>query len=136
MFFLSVIRFICEAGEHNYKASRTVFETSNIKGFIPRLLVYAHGDGYHIVHHLFPSMPLHKLKRTHEFLIAADRRDYGLRYMHRTKIFQRAFSEKEMDEEIEKRIAEQIYEVAFLEMSSDDSASTDCGMAIAGDVES
>ncbi len=141
MLFLSVIRFIGEAGEHNYKASRTVFEASNInQGLIPRLLIYAHGDGYHLIHHLFPSIPLHKLQRTHEFLLAADPHDYGLRYMHRTKIFQRAFNEQETDEEIEKQIAKQIEkqieEVALFEMLPDDSAAIDCEIAVVADMES
>ena len=137
MLILSVIRFIGEGGEHNYKASRTVFEGSNInQGLIPRLLIYAHGDGYHVIHHLFPSIPLHKLQRTHEFLIAADPHDYGLKYMHRTKIFQRAFKKQETDEEIEKQIAKQIEEIALLEMSSDDSATIDCETALVGNHDS
>lgn len=132
MLILSVIRFIGEAGEHNYKATHTVFEGSNInQGFIPRLLVYAHGDGYHMVHHLFPSIPLHKLQRTHEFLIAADPHEYGLKYMHRTKIFQRAFKEQEAHDEIERQIAKQIEEIA-LEMSPDDSTAIDCEVLLRG----
>lgn len=132
MLILSVIRFIGEAGEHNYKETRTVFEGSNInQGFIPRLLVYAHGDGYHMIHHLFPSIPLHKLQRTHEFLLAADPHEYGLKYMHRTKIFQRAFREQATQEEIERQIAKQIEEIAF-EMSPDDSTAIEYEVLLRG----
>jgi fatty acid desaturase len=133
MLILSVIRFIGEGGEHNYRASRTVFEGSNInQGLIPRLLVYAHGDGYHMIHHLFPSIPLHKLQRTHEFLIDADPHDYGLKYMHRTKIFQKAFKEQETNEEIERQIAKQIDEIALFEMAPDEPAEMECEVAVVG----
>jgi fatty acid desaturase len=131
MLILSVIRFIGEAGEHNYKASHTVFEGSNInQGLIPRLLVYAHGDGYHMIHHLFPSIPLHKLQRTHQFLLAADPHEYGLKYMHRTKIFQRAFKEQVAHDKIEKLIAKQIEEIARFEMPHDESTAIDCEIAV------
>lgn len=137
MLILSVIRFIGEAGEHNYKASRTVFEASNInQGLIPRLLVYAHGDGYHMIHHLFPAIPLHKLQRTHEFLIAADPHDYGLKYMHRTKIFQKAFKEQVTEEEVERQIAKQIEEIALFEISPAESAAIDCEIAVVGNHDS
>jgi fatty acid desaturase len=89
-----------------------------------------------MIHHLSPSIPLHKLQRTHEFLIAADPHDYGLKYMHRTKIFQRAFKKQETDEEIEKQIAKQIEEIALLEMSPDDSATIDCETALVGNHDS
>jgi fatty acid desaturase len=70
---LPVIRLIGEAGEHVYRGSVTVFEAtvSNV-GVIHSALIHPHGDGFHLVHHLWPSVPHHQLKALHQTLIDAD----------------------------------------------------------------
>jgi len=70
---LPVIRLIGEAGEHVYRGSATVFEAtvSNV-GRIHKALIHPHGDGFHLVHHLWPSVPHHQLEAAHRMLIDLD----------------------------------------------------------------
>ena len=75
-FALPVIRFIAEAAEHDYlpdDADATIFTRtwSNI-GAIHRIVFHPHNDGYHAVHHLYPSVPHHKLHRVHRLLAERD----------------------------------------------------------------
>ncbi|MFE9257355.1 fatty acid desaturase family protein [Streptomyces sp. NPDC006879] len=70
---LPVLRLVAEADEHIYSDCDTVFEAtiSNI-GLVQRLLVHPHADGYHTVHHLWPGIPHHALRRTHLVLMSRD----------------------------------------------------------------
>ncbi len=86
---LPVIRFIGEASEHIYSTTITVFDAtlSNL-GFLQRLVIHPHNDGYHTVHHMWPGVPHHQLRRLHEQLTIADRENYGKRLRQRTRIIQ------------------------------------------------
>ncbi|MEU9332330.1 fatty acid desaturase [Streptomyces sp. NPDC048290] len=70
---LPVLRLVAEADEHVYSDCDTVFEAtiSNI-GLLQRVLVHPHADGYHTVHHLWPGIPHHALRRTHRMLMERD----------------------------------------------------------------
>lgn len=70
---LPVLRLIAEADEHVYSDCDTVFEAtiSNV-GLLQRVLVHPHADGYHTVHHLWPGIPHHALRRTHRMLMERD----------------------------------------------------------------
>ncbi|MFJ7272719.1 fatty acid desaturase family protein [Streptomyces sp. NPDC099050] len=71
--FLPVLRLIAEADEHIYSDSGTVFDAtvSNV-GLLHRVLVHPHADGYHTVHHLWPGIPHHALRRVHFMLMVQD----------------------------------------------------------------
>ncbi len=70
---LTVIRFVAEANEHQYRTGTTVFSAtvSNL-GWIQRAVFHPHGDGYHSVHHLWPGVPHHRIARLHETLLDKD----------------------------------------------------------------
>jgi len=82
---LPVIRLIGEAAEHVYRESTTVFDAtvSNV-GIIHRVLIHPHGDGFHLVHHLWPSVPHHQLGAAHRTLIAADPKGFGTSRLRRS----------------------------------------------------
>jgi fatty acid desaturase len=86
---LPVIRFIGEASEHIYSTTTTVFDAtlSNL-GFFQRLVIHPHNDGYHTVHHMWPGVPHHQLRRLHEQLTVADSENYGKRLRQRTRVIQ------------------------------------------------
>jgi fatty acid desaturase len=75
---LPVIRLIGEAAEHVYRESATVFDAtvSNV-GVIHQVLIHPHGDGFHLVHHLWPSVPHHQLGAAHRTLLALDAAGFG-----------------------------------------------------------
>jgi len=70
---LPVLRLVAEADEHIYSDCDTVFDAtiSNV-GLLQRVLVHPHADGYHTVHHLWPGIPHHALRRTHHMLMERD----------------------------------------------------------------
>ncbi|WP_114391492.1 fatty acid desaturase family protein [Notoacmeibacter marinus] len=75
-FVLPIIRFVAEAAEHDYsetKVTGTVFTRtwSNV-GWIHTFVFHPHNDGYHAIHHLYPSVPHHALKRLHEQVVKRD----------------------------------------------------------------
>jgi fatty acid desaturase len=86
---LPVIRFVGEASEHIYSTTRTVFDAtiSNL-GFVQRLVIHPHNDGYHTVHHMWPGVPHHQLRRLHEQLTSADPENYAMRLRQRTRVIQ------------------------------------------------
>jgi len=90
LFALPVIRFIGEASEHVYSTTRTVFDAtiSNL-GFLQRHLIHPHNDGYHTIHHMWPGVPHHQLRRLHKQLMIADE-NYAKRLRRRTRIIQQA----------------------------------------------
>lgn len=75
---LPVLRLIGEAAEHVYTDADTIFAAtvSNV-GIIHRLLIHPHGDGFHLIHHLWPSVPHHQLKRAHRELVSTDPKGFG-----------------------------------------------------------
>lgn len=76
---LPVFRLVGEAAEHVYRGSTSVFDAtvSNV-GAVHRVLIHPHGDGFHLVHHLWPSVPHHQLGVAHRTLLAADPDGYGM----------------------------------------------------------
>jgi fatty acid desaturase len=83
---LPVIRFLGESNEHVYTGQDTVFDStiSNL-GLLQRVLIHPHGDGYHTVHHLWPGVPHHQIRRLHRRLVAADPQGYAARLRYRTR---------------------------------------------------
>lgn len=75
---LPTIRLIGEAAEHVYIGATSVFTaTVSNTGFIHRLLIHPHGDGYHLLHHLWPSVPHHRLKDADHALAELDPDGFG-----------------------------------------------------------
>jgi fatty acid desaturase len=85
---LPVLRFIGESSEHLYREADTVFEAtvSNI-GFVQRVLVHPHGDGFHTIHHMWSGVPHHQLARLHRTLLAQDEQYRG-RIRYRTRVLE------------------------------------------------
>lgn len=86
---LPVIRFIGESSEHIYSDSDTVFDAtiSNL-GLLQRFLIHPHNDGYHTVHHMWPGIPHHALRRLHTTLTSQDPERYARRLRDRTRVLQ------------------------------------------------
>lgn len=91
VFVLPWTRFLAESGKHQYLKNGTVFTAtvSNI-GPIHTWFLHPHGDGFHLLHHLFPCIPHHQMANAHTLLVAYDD-DYRARHKHRTVIFQNPF---------------------------------------------
>lgn len=71
---LPVIRSIAEYDEHNYKKSNNLFETTfNNLSLTDFLVFHPAGDGYHIIHHLFPAIPWWKQRKAHFYLLENDK---------------------------------------------------------------
>lgn len=67
---LPLVSFVAQLGEHTATPGASEFEKSrNCLGLVQCHLFHAHGDGYHIVHHLFPRMPHHHLAQAHRLLM-------------------------------------------------------------------
>jgi fatty acid desaturase len=67
---LPVIRFLGEASEHIYTTATSEFDAtiSNL-GLLQRCIIHPHADGYHTVHHLWPGVPHHSLRKLHKLLL-------------------------------------------------------------------
>ncbi|MFE3031362.1 fatty acid desaturase [Streptomyces canus] len=83
---LPVVRFVGECNEHIYTGSQTVFDStvSNL-GLMSRIFIHPHGDGYHTVHHLWPGVPHHQIRKLHRRLVVNDPEGYTARLRHRTR---------------------------------------------------
>lgn len=83
---LPVIRFLGESSEHIYTGQNTVFDStiSNL-GMLQKLLIHPHGDGYHTIHHMWPGVPHHQIRRLHQRLVIGDPAGYAARLPHRTR---------------------------------------------------
>ncbi|MGC0339098.1 fatty acid desaturase family protein [Streptomyces sp. SLBN-8D4] len=85
---LPVLRLIAESDEHIYSDCDTVFDaTITNVGFVQRVLIHPHADGYHTVHHLWPGIPHHSLRRVHTTLMTQDP-DYGRRIRMRQRLLE------------------------------------------------
>ena len=86
---LPLMRFLAESAKHEYVGNTTVFAAtvSNV-GFLHRWLLHPHGDGFHVLHHMFPPGPHHRMRVTHEILLDVDR-FYREHNRHRTAVFER-----------------------------------------------
>jgi fatty acid desaturase len=86
---LPVIRIIGEAAEHTYLDGDTVFDTTVTNcGLIHRLIFHPHGDGYHLVHHMWPGVPHHAIRKLHHTMMAHDLENYAKRAKVRTHVLQ------------------------------------------------
>lgn len=75
---LPIIRFVGESNEHIYTGATTMADAtiSNL-GWAQRLIFHPHNDGYHTVHHLWPGVPHHQLRRLHTLLMKKDPEGFG-----------------------------------------------------------
>lgn len=86
---LPLIRFVAESSEHVYSHASTVFDaTITNLGPFQRALFHPHNDGYHTVHHMWPGIPHHQLRRVHMMLLREDPHGYGRRLRYRTRVLQ------------------------------------------------
>jgi fatty acid desaturase len=70
LLLLPILRFYARANEH----TGVDFEIANKSarnniGFFHNYILHPHGDGYHQIHHLFPSVPFYNLSKVHQFLL-------------------------------------------------------------------
>lgn len=78
VFLLPFIRFVGEIDEHAYpspdcSSDATLFNTTITNhGFLHKMLIHPTGDGYHLAHHLFPSVPGWRLRIMHNHMIDLD----------------------------------------------------------------
>ena len=77
---LPFIRFVAETGKHNYTESTIYAATISNIGFIHRWSFHPHGDGFHVLHHLYPSVPQFKLASRNRFFLCIESRDPAFRF--------------------------------------------------------
>lgn len=82
---LTPLRYIAELSEHSAMGCSSEFGTTrNNIGWVQRYFLHPHGDGFHLVHHLYPGVPFYNLARVHALLMqdpvyrSAGRHCYGL----------------------------------------------------------
>jgi fatty acid desaturase len=64
------MRFLAEVSEHMGLEWTTEFGTTRNKlGWVQDHIMHPHGDGYHLVHHLYPQIPHHNLPKAHQLLM-------------------------------------------------------------------
>jgi fatty acid desaturase len=69
---LPPMRFIAEAAKHDYEKGTTT-KTGTFSNIGPlHWMLHPHGDGFHLLHHLDPSIPHHRLKAVHGWLMEND----------------------------------------------------------------
>jgi len=86
---LPTIRMIGEAGEHRYSKGDTVFNAtiSNL-GWAHKWIVHPHGDGHHTLHHLWSSVPHHRIREMHEALAELDTETYARNIYWRANVLE------------------------------------------------
>jgi len=68
--FLTVIRYIGEVSEHAALGCTNEFEsTRNNLGWFNEYFIHPHGDGYHVIHHLYAKIPFYQLATAHRLLM-------------------------------------------------------------------
>jgi fatty acid desaturase len=71
LFVYMPMRFLSEVSEHMALGHGSEFRTTRNKlGWFQKYVMHPHGDGYHLVHHLYPRIPHHNLARAHRLLLA------------------------------------------------------------------
>jgi hypothetical protein len=64
------MRFFAEVSEHMALGGESEFSgTRNKLGWIQERFIHPHGDGYHLVHHLYTRIPHYNLARAHRLLM-------------------------------------------------------------------
>ncbi|HEU4439612.1 MAG TPA: fatty acid desaturase family protein [Methylomirabilota bacterium] len=64
------MRFLAEVSEHMALGHGSEFATTRNKlGWFQRYVMHPHGDGFHLVHHLYPRIPHQNLPRAHRLLL-------------------------------------------------------------------
>jgi fatty acid desaturase len=64
------LRYMAEVSEHMGVGFSTEFATTRNKlGWFQERVMHPHGDGYHLVHHLYPGIPHQNLRRAHTMLM-------------------------------------------------------------------
>ena len=67
------LRYMAEVSEHMGLGFSTEFATTRNKlGWFQERVMHPHGDGYHLVHHLYPGIPHNNLRRAHALLMEDD----------------------------------------------------------------
>jgi fatty acid desaturase len=70
VFIYMPMRFVAEVSEHMALGYSSEFETTRNKlGWFQEYVMHPHGDGYHLVHHLYPRIPHQNLARAHRLLL-------------------------------------------------------------------
>ncbi|CAF1110998.1 unnamed protein product [Rotaria sordida] len=68
--FLTIIRYIGEISEHASLGCTNPFQsTRNNLGWFNEYFIHPHGDGYHVVHHLYAKIPFFRLASAHRLLM-------------------------------------------------------------------
>jgi len=70
---LPPFRFNAEAAKHDYKNNDGTVLTSTFSNVGPiHVLLHPHGDAYHLLHHLHPAIPHHRLREADRWLMEND----------------------------------------------------------------
>lgn len=70
LFVYLPMRFLAEVSEHMALGHGSEFATTRNKlGWFQRYVMHPHGDGFHLVHHLYPRIPHQNLPRAHRLLM-------------------------------------------------------------------
>jgi fatty acid desaturase len=73
IFYLPFLRFLAETEKHDYASGNNEFRGTNSNlGFVQRLILHPHGDAYHLLHHVAPSVPHWKMASTHRLYMILD----------------------------------------------------------------
>lgn len=71
---LPILRFHARANEHTAVDFNFAHKSArNNLGFFHTCILHPHGDGYHQIHHLYPSVPFYNLPKVHRFLLDNNR---------------------------------------------------------------
>ncbi len=84
---LPAVRFVAEVSEHDYVSDDSEYGcTFNNLSMLDKLLFHPGGDAYHVVHHLYPTVPWWAQAQAHRFLFE---NDFNYRIaLHRTDFLQ------------------------------------------------
>jgi fatty acid desaturase len=64
------LRYLSEVSEHMGMPLESEFTTARNKlGWFQEWIMHPHGDGFHLVHHLYPGVPHQHLKQVHNLLM-------------------------------------------------------------------
>ena len=62
-----IVEFWGEVADHASVDPMALGKTRSNVGLLHRLILHTHADGYHMVHHISPSIPGHRLRAAHAF---------------------------------------------------------------------